>query len=100
MSHPDTNRASSSLLRPREPLVGRLQRYWRDGGPWGWLNAMAVSVSLVLVLGLLSLLVVGYHRTNEGKGSPWPLLMFSTLNTKPKDQLKFSWPLGRHRSSL
>jgi len=59
MSHPDTNRASSSLLRPREPLVGRLQRYWRDGGPWGWLNAMAVSVSLVLVLGLLSLLVVG-----------------------------------------
>lgn len=59
MSRPDTNRASSSLLRPREPLVGRLQRYWRDGGPWGWLNAMAVSVSLVLVLGLLSLLVVG-----------------------------------------
>ncbi|AZV30115.1 phosphate ABC transporter permease PstA [Cobetia sp. ICG0124] len=58
MSRPDAV-PPSSLLRPREPVTARLARYWRDGGPWGWLNAMAVSVSLVLVLGLISLLVVG-----------------------------------------
>ncbi|TKD61233.1 phosphate ABC transporter permease PstA [Cobetia marina] len=58
MSRPDAV-PPSSLLRPREPVTARLTRYWRDGGPWGWLNAMAVSVSLVLVLGLISLLVVG-----------------------------------------
>lgn len=51
--------SSSSLLRPQEHLLARLSRYWRDGGPWGWLNAMAVSVSLLLMMGLVGLLLAG-----------------------------------------
>ena len=43
-----------------------LNRWFRSGSPWVWLNAGAVSVSLVLVIGLLMLIAV------RGLGHFWP----------------------------
>jgi len=45
--------------------------YWiRSGSPWVWLNAAAVSASMILVLGLLSLIAV------RGLGHFWPATVY------------------------
>lgn len=43
-----------------------LREWWQSGQPWIWLNAGAVSISLLLVTGLLLLLLV------RGLGHFWP----------------------------
>ena len=43
-----------------------VKKWFGDGSPWVWLNAGAVAVSLVLVLGLLALIAV------RGLGHFWP----------------------------
>lgn len=82
MRHAHTSRTPSktSLLRPPEHLLARLSRYWRDGGPWGWLNAMAVSVSLLLMMGLISLLLVG------SLGHFWPSRLVEIALLEPMTQ--------------
>ena len=44
----------------------RLAKWVRSGAPWVWLNAAAVSVCLLLVIGLLALITV------RGMGHFWP----------------------------
>ena len=36
----------------------RKQGWWQSGEPWVWVNAAAVSVSMIAVIGLLVLLLV------------------------------------------
>lgn len=43
-----------------------VRKWFGDGSPWVWLNAGAVSISLVLVIGLLALIAV------RGLGHFWP----------------------------
>ena len=43
-----------------------VRKWFGDGSPWVWLNAGAVAVSLVLVIGLLTLIAV------RGLGHFWP----------------------------
>ncbi|MCX4026555.1 phosphate ABC transporter permease PstA [Spartinivicinus marinus] len=43
-----------------------LQKWYRSGEPWVWLNAGAVSISIVMVVGLLALIAV------RGMGHFWP----------------------------
>ena len=43
-----------------------VRKWFGDGSPWVWLNAGAVAISLVLVIGLLSLIAV------RGLGHFWP----------------------------
>lgn len=44
----------------------RMKAWWRSGSPWIWLNAAAVSASLVMVIGLL--ILTAYN----GLGHFWP----------------------------
>jgi phosphate transport system permease protein len=46
--------------------MNQLRTWFRSGAPWIWLNAAAVSASLLLVLGLLALIGV------RGLGHFWP----------------------------
>ncbi|MDE1461679.1 phosphate ABC transporter permease PstA [Spartinivicinus poritis] len=43
-----------------------LQKWYRSGEPWVWLNAGAVAISIVMVVGLLALIAV------RGMGHFWP----------------------------
>ena len=43
-----------------------VKKWFGDGSPWVWLNAGAVAISLVLVIGLLALIAV------RGLGHFWP----------------------------
>lgn len=45
---------------------GGFRHWWRSGAPWIWLNAGAVSISLLMVFGLLGLIMV------RGMGHFWP----------------------------
>ena len=44
----------------------QLRDWFKSGSPWIWLNAAAVSVSLIMVFGLLLLILV------RGMGYFWP----------------------------
>ena len=43
-----------------------MNNWWKSGGPYIWLNAGAVSVSMVMVFGLIVLIVI------RGMGNFWP----------------------------
>jgi phosphate transport system permease protein len=43
-----------------------IKQWFKSGSPWVWLNAAAVSVSLIFVVGLLSLVTI------KGAGHFWP----------------------------
>lgn len=45
---------------------GGLGKWWSSGAPWIWLNAGAVAISLIMVVGLLLLIAV------RGLGHFWP----------------------------
>ncbi len=47
-------------------MVSHFKTWWKSGSPWIWLNAGAVSASMVIVFGLLALIVV------RGMGHFWP----------------------------
>ncbi|MDT8452904.1 MAG: phosphate ABC transporter permease PstA [Gammaproteobacteria bacterium] len=49
-----------------KPSVNHIKKWWRSGEPWIWLNAGAVSVSVLIVFGLLALIAV------RGLGHFWP----------------------------
>ena len=52
-----------------------LKLWWKSGAPWVWLNASAVAVSIILVIGLLGLIAV------RGLGHFWPnQVMLTTYN--------------------
>ena len=51
----------------KKPVVeNRFKAWWRSGDPWIWLNAGAVSISVVVVFGLLALIAV------RGMSHFWP----------------------------
>ena len=52
-----------------------LRAWWQSGKPWIWLNAAAVSTSLVMVFGLLALIAV------RGLGYFWPADIVETWYT-------------------
>ncbi len=52
-----------------------LRTWWKSGKPWIWLNAAAVSTSLVMVFGLLLLIAV------RGLGYFWPADIVETWYT-------------------
>lgn len=35
-----------------------MKRWWKSGAPWVWLNAGAVAISIIMVLGLIGLIAV------------------------------------------
>jgi len=52
--------------------------YWvRSGAPWVWLNAAAVSASILLVVGLLTLIAV------RGLGHFWPAAVYEVSYQQP-----------------
>ena len=46
-------------------MIENMKNWWRSGTPWIWLNAGAVSISLLLVLGILGMIMV------KGMGHFW-----------------------------
>ncbi|TNF36882.1 MAG: phosphate ABC transporter, permease protein PstA, partial [Gammaproteobacteria bacterium] len=46
--------------------VNNFKSWWQSGAPWIWLNAGAVSASIIIVFGLLLLIAV------RGMGHFWP----------------------------
>ena len=52
----------------------------KSGSPWVWLNAGAVSISLVMVLGLLGLIAV------RGLSHFWPADIMEVSYTEPNQQ--------------
>jgi len=51
--------------------------WFKSGSPWVWLNAAAVSVSLIMVVGLLALI------TWKGMGHFWPKTLYELSYQKP-----------------
>ncbi|MGB1581862.1 MAG: phosphate ABC transporter, permease protein PstA, partial [Nevskiales bacterium] len=54
-----------------------LKLWWKSGAPWVWLNAAAVAVSIILVLGLLGLIAA------RGLGHFWPNQVMLTTYAPP-----------------
>lgn len=57
-----------------------MNKWWKSGSPWIWLNAGAVSISVVMVFGLLALILV------RGFGHFWPHSVISTTYTQPNGE--------------
>jgi len=49
-----------------KPSINHIKKWWHSGEPWIWLNAGAVSISVLIVFGLLALIAV------RGLGHFWP----------------------------
>ncbi len=54
-----------------------LREWFKSGAPWVWLNAGAVTLSMVMVVGLLVLIAV------RGFGHFWPAAVVETTITQP-----------------
>jgi phosphate transport system permease protein len=54
-----------------------IRTWFKSGTPWIWLNAGAVSVSLIMVLGLLALIAV------RGLSHFWPAAVIETVYEEP-----------------
>ncbi len=65
--------------------------WFNRGTPWVWLNAAAVSVCLIMVLGVLSLIVV------RGVGHFWPAEVLQFSYREPGEQAKTI--IGEHVDS-
>jgi len=56
--------------------------WFKSGSPWVWLNAGAVSISLVMVVGLLGLIAV------RGLSHFWPANVMEVSYTEPNQQVE------------
>ena len=54
-----------------------MKEWWKSGSPWIWLNGGAVTISMVMVFGLLALILV------RGFSAFWPHPVFETTYTVP-----------------
>ena len=62
--------------------VNNFKAWWQSGSPWIWLNAGAVSASIIIVFGLLALIAV------RGMGHFWPADIV---------QMQYATESGQHR---
>jgi phosphate transport system permease protein len=66
-----------------------LREWVRSGAPWIWLNAGAVSISVVLVVGLLAYIAV------KGMGHFWPADMVDAIYREPgKEPVRIIGEIG------
>ncbi|SFX37491.1 phosphate ABC transporter permease PstA [Marinospirillum alkaliphilum] len=61
-------------------MYNSLQQWFRTGQPWIWLNAGAVTISLLLVIGLMGILLV------RGLGHFWPAPLQLVTYTDPQGE--------------
>ncbi|MCG5493623.1 MULTISPECIES: phosphate ABC transporter permease PstA [Ectothiorhodospira] len=54
-----------------------LKQWFKSGSPWVWLNAGAIAISMIMVVGLLSLILV------RGFSHFWPAPILETTVTQP-----------------
>ncbi|ANB01518.1 phosphate ABC transporter permease PstA [Ectothiorhodospira sp. BSL-9] len=54
-----------------------LKQWFKSGSPWVWLNAGAIAISMIMVVGLLSLILV------RGFSHFWPTPILETTVTQP-----------------
>lgn len=54
-----------------------MREWWKSGAPWIWLNGGAVTISMIMVFGLIALILV------RGFGAFWPHAVFETQYTLP-----------------
>jgi phosphate transport system permease protein len=54
-----------------------MKDWWKSGAPWIWLNGGAVTLSMIMVFGLLLLILV------RGFGTFWPHGVFTTTYSLP-----------------
>ncbi|MGM0812206.1 phosphate ABC transporter permease PstA [Thioalkalivibrio sp.] len=54
-----------------------MREWWKSGSPWIWLNGGAVTISMIMVFGLLLLILV------RGFGNFWPHAILETTYTHP-----------------
>ncbi len=54
-----------------------MKEWWKSGAPWIWLNGGAVTISMIMVFGLLLLILV------RGFGNFWPHAIFETTYMAP-----------------
>jgi phosphate transport system permease protein len=54
-----------------------MKEWWKSGAPWIWLNGGAVTISMIMVFGLLLLILV------RGFGNFWPHGIFETTYLAP-----------------
>lgn len=54
-----------------------MREWWKSGAPWIWLNGGAVTISMIMVFGLILLILV------RGFGAFWPHAVFETSYTLP-----------------
>jgi phosphate transport system permease protein len=57
-----------------------MKQWWKSGSPWIWLNGGAVSISIIMVFGLLALILV------RGFGHFWPHNIVSTTFVQPNGE--------------
>lgn len=62
----------------------QIKKWVVSGSPWIWLNAGAVAISIVMVIGLLLLLTV------RGMSHFWPKDVMQALYAPPNSQLEFN----------
>jgi len=54
-----------------------MKAWWKSGAPWIWLNGGAVTISMIMVFGLILLILV------RGFGAFWPHAVFQTTYVQP-----------------
>ncbi len=60
-----------------------MKQWWKSGSPWVWLNGGAVSISIIMVFGLLALILV------RGFGHFWPHdVMVTTYEAPGTEQVR------------
>ncbi|MCG5516754.1 phosphate ABC transporter permease PstA [Ectothiorhodospira sp. 9100] len=57
-----------------------MKKWFKSGSPWIWLNAGAIAISMIMVVGLLSLILV------RGFSHFWPAPIVETTLTQPDGQ--------------
>ena len=57
-----------------------MKQWWKSGSPWIWLNGGAISISIIMVFGLLALIMV------RGFGHFWPHNIISTTYMQPSGE--------------
>ncbi len=72
-----------------------LSKWYKSGAPWIWLNAGAVAISIVMVIGLLLLLAV------QGLSHFWPSNVMQAVYTPPvlQGQVTSTQVIGEHVDS-
>lgn len=60
-------------------MMAKLKKWFYSGTPWIWMNAGAVAISIIMVIGLLLLLTV------RGMGHFWPSDVVRAIYTPPSE---------------